>query len=446
MIILFQFLESLLYVTSVLLLSSVFLALDSRNGKIPYLVTILVTLAITCISCMNVSDVMRLGATLAGSLLILFGCFSEKWPQGLLHLVFVYIFYTLLNGISGLVLQQFLSGSYIQEYTSLSFTFFNLLSSLLTVLPLFLIFIWLRQKHPKGIKKLSRREWFWLGLTVFTDIVIVFWVSMLSEKAGIENNLYTFLVHLMIGLGIYLQLFFLLRVMLLSHVYQEREEIARKYLEDQKQHYLYLEQRETDTRKFRHDIRNHILSLQELYRKGETGEFGDYLQQLGGKLEGFSYRIRTSSNIADAIVNRYLSETESCGITFEVKGNFPVPCRVDAMDICTILSNLLDNSLEAVKKCRGQAMSLEIRHDDKNIYLTAENDCEKELILHESGLEKGRILTSKADRRNHGFGLENVRDCVRKQQGWMRIDGENGRFKVLIELKNRGIEDEDSDR
>ena len=49
----------------------------------------------------------------------------------------------------------------------------------------------------------------------------------------------------------------------------------------------------------------------------------------------------------------------------------------------------------------------------------------------------GKLQTTKQDKCNHGFGLENVEECVKQNGGEMLIDHEENRFKVIIFLDNR---------
>ena len=48
----------------------------------------------------------------------------------------------------------------------------------------------------------------------------------------------------------------------------------------------------------------------------------------------------------------------------------------------------------------------------------------------------GHLQTSKHDERIHGFGLENVEDCVENNGGYIKINNENNIFSVTILLKN----------
>lgn len=51
--------------------------------------------------------------------------------------------------------------------------------------------------------------------------------------------------------------------------------------------------------------------------------------------------------------------------------------------------------------------------------------------------EYGNIKTSKTDINNHGFGLENVTECIERNHGHIDMKVENSKFRVLLSLKYR---------
>ena len=65
------------------------------------------------------------------------------------------------------------------------------------------------------------------------------------------------------------------------------------------------------------------------------------------------------------------------------------------------------------------------------IYLSVENDSVGKRIEKD-----GRMETSKKDKYNHGFGLENVRECVKRNEGELLIENGQNTFKVFVVLHN----------
>ena len=260
-------------------------------------------------------------------------------------------------------------------------------------------------------------------------------VSILGEfvlNVYVSKNHFSFVFfYILIVVGIFFQLFLVVALILSRNVYREKEALARQYLNDQKQHYEYLKQRERETKKFRHDLKNHMYLLTNMYTQGNLEEFHTYLEQINQKIGSFGNPISVNNEIADAIFNKFYYEGKEQGILFHIQGHFPAVCNIQAYDLCTILSNLLSNAMYAQAECEGGTIDVSIRYTDQQITLKIENH-----YLQEPLQTEGIFQTRKMDKEHHGFGLENVRECVEKNHGQITIETENNRFKVMLSLHN----------
>lgn len=95
---------------------------------------------------------------------------------------------------------------------------------------------------------------------------------------------------------------------------------------------------------------------------------------------------------------------------------------------CTIISNLLNNAIEACEKIQDdkRIIEFEIAGYNSQIFISVCNSYDMESIIN----QKQKFITTKEDKLNHGIGLENVRRTVKKYDGDMRIFQENERFIV----------------
>ena len=90
---------------------------------------------------------------------------------------------------------------------------------------------------------------------------------------------------------------------------------------------------------------------------------------------------------------------------------------------CTIISNLLNNAIEACEKIQDDKRIIEFETAGYNsqIFISVCNSYDMESIIN----QKQKFITTKEDKLNHGIGLENVRRTVKKYDGDMRIFQEN---------------------
>lgn len=286
-------------------------------------------------------------------------------------------------------------------------------------------------------KQLSLAYLLFFSVVIIIDgsVIIVIGDFLFNYIAIISIPL-TLTIYILLILGILIQIILLTYTIKSRDLHKENELLARQYLENQTRYYEYLVQREEDTRKFRHDIRNHISMLNMLFQENKIDECKDYLQNLTAHYENIHNAISVNNCIADAILNKYYYEAQNHDIELTVTGHFPSECSLPAYDICTVFSNLLENALKAVIDCGGKDISVGCRYTDTEILLSIENDSDY-VELDADGMPR----TSKNDVSQHGFGLKNVQQCVRQNNGHMSIQTNDKRFKVILSL-SRGNDNE----
>lgn len=321
----------------------------------------------------------------------------------------------------------------------------NILASIITLGFVMIVGVLLKKKNRIGISGVHYL--YLIGFTMITvanNAALAVLENVIINSIDIERKLVLVVVFVVIVIGIFVQMGMLLLLIVSRNTHLEREALMEKYLNEQNQHYGDLEQRERETKKFRHDLRNHMYLLRIFCKNGDYEELDTYIEKLEGRIENFGSKISVNNNMADAILNKYHTEAAKKRIRLTVEGHFPVKVNIGAFDLCTILSNLLSNAIEAEEKCGGTEVQISFRYNAHEILILVENDYIGELLYDED-----RIKTQKEDQGSHGFGLENVKECVNCNGGYMDIQTDNHRFKVILSLLNEmgdleghGCEDE----
>ncbi|WP_374937176.1 ATP-binding protein [Bacillus clarus] len=104
-------------------------------------------------------------------------------------------------------------------------------------------------------------------------------------------------------------------------------------------------------------------------------------------------------------------------------------------DLCIILGNALDNAIEACKKVLDMNRRfIHIHIFRKKVYLIIKitNSRATERFVHEKKL----FHTTKEDKINHGFGLQNINKTVQKYDGHLHIKTTDNTFYLSIIMKN----------
>lgn len=270
-------------------------------------------------------------------------------------------------------------------------------------------------------------------LAVFTvlleiDNVVVAMIAIMNAELNLKQSrtIYLFPIFLAI-IGMFIQLAAVIFFFAQRNLYKEKEIIADKYLNEQISHYEYLENRERETRKFRHDLRSHMETISGLANQHEYEKMKRYLEQMNMRIESFGNMVTVHNGIVDAIINQYYAKAVENGIKMQVKGRLPADINIDAFDLCTIFSNLLSNAYEAAVKTEDKYISIECRFNNKNIIIAAKNSFNAAEHNESMGW-----TTSKEDTEYHGYGLENIKDSVKKYNGVFDIDTQDNYFLLMI--------------
>ena len=201
----------------------------------------------------------------------------------------------------------------------------------------------------------------------------------------------------------------------------------------QKENELYSRQCEImqssteDLQAFRHDMSNQLIILNHLLEEGKDEEARRQLDQLSRFIKGKVIYSTSGNIIIDGLVNYKLQSVASENIKVETEIVVPKQLNIDIADFVTLLGNLLDNALEALKKVdrEQRILTIKIMFSQERLIGRITNTYCGEIYLKDD-----KILTSKKEKQKHGYGLSNVEKIIKKYNGYMEIDYANWEFRV----------------
>ena len=214
----------------------------------------------------------------------------------------------------------------------------------------------------------------------------------------------------------------------------ELETIDRMVSEARNAHYEAVKKSSYEIRRSRHDMKNHMIALRELAQQERTEELIKYIDSITEQIDAAAPPYRSGNDIADVIIADKHAKAEKRGIGLHILGDL-AGLDIESADLVTILSNLLDNAIEAVSRLYGKDLS----EEDKTIRLEFRKNANFLLILETNkSIEKvvpGKIVSSK-NSPDHGFGIGNIRRAVKKYGGEYNIgcSEEGDLYLVQIEI------------
>ena len=135
--------------------------------------------------------------------------------------------------------------------------------------------------------------------------------------------------------------------------------------------------------------------------------------------EKMSFPCSTNNPVVDILVGNKLGIAKSMGIEADCSLLLPYPCDIKDIDICIVLSNALDNAIQAVKSL----------------------DAGMEKYIHVSGRIQGDFLMMEIRNSFHGkgtlkkgTGLSNIHKVAEKYGGAMSIETQGNEFVLHVLL------------
>ena len=172
---------------------------------------------------------------------------------------------------------------------------------------------------------------------------------------------------------------------------------------------------------FRHDIKNHWVALKGYFLNKDYDGGIKYIDEVSGAMTE-SESVDTGNIALDAIISTKKALAEEKNIEFTTRVQVPERMFVDAVDICVIFGNALDNAIEACEKTGNEEkkICLSVIYEDESVICKITNSV--------SGRKMISLKTTKSDKENHGFGFENIKKSLEKYNYVMKTEQENNKF------------------
>lgn len=195
-------------------------------------------------------------------------------------------------------------------------------------------------------------------------------------------------------------------------------------------HYREVENMYRQMRGWRHDYRNHIQVMKAYAATENWGAIKEYLDQLDEDLTHVDIAVKTGNPMTDAILNSKISLAKSRKIQVSADAHIPVKLSSPEIDLCCILGNLFDNAIEASMKLPEEERMIRVYMDMKNtqLYISFTNftaDKKRQKV-------GGRFKSTKGA--GHGFGLVRIDEIVKRLDGYISRNSEDGAFTTEILL------------
>ena len=202
-----------------------------------------------------------------------------------------------------------------------------------------------------------------------------------------------------------------------------------QFLSMQQQRYESLKAAIEEARQARHDMRHQLNQISALAEEGDLDNLKAYLAKTVSRIPDLDMNF-CENRAADSVVGHYCALAKRENIPYSVQIDLPECLPVDEINLCLVLSNLLENALEASLRTAPARRRIELTaylHGNSLALIQVENTYDG--VIRE---KDGVFQSSK--RKGEGVGIQSVRHIAEKTGGASTFTHQNGVFSAKVML------------
>jgi sensor histidine kinase regulating citrate/malate metabolism len=208
---------------------------------------------------------------------------------------------------------------------------------------------------------------------------------------------------------------------------QERE-ILEQEIQMYENQFEIIRQSQIATRSLKHDMKHHLKMLSDLVSSGDKDAALKYLSDMGAFMDNSEVFVTSGNERIDSILNYMIGKAKSADIHTTWKIQIPEQIEISTFDINVILSNLLDNALNALSDIPNPTLEILMKYDRGILCINIQNNCKNEQPATHY------IHSDFEPEKEHGYGLRNVQRIVEKYHGNLTAEYVNDVFNASILL------------
>lgn len=174
-----------------------------------------------------------------------------------------------------------------------------------------------------------------------------------------------------------------------------------------------------------HDVKHMLLGMRNILTSEQIAEIEKVVTI-------YDSTVKSGNEVLDVIFTEKSLQCEQKGIAFERIVDGSLLRFMHVSDVYSLFGNAIDNAIEAVSKVdkrEKRTVSLMVRESRGMVYIGLENGYTGTIEF-----EDDLPVTTKQDKRFHGFGTKSMRNVVEKYGGTMVINASDNIFRLNILL------------
>lgn len=282
-------------------------------------------------------------------------------------------------------------------------------------------------------KELYRQEWLIISIILVLGIIL----GAVLNLIGLEIRTEITSFYVSIGLLV-IMILNIVSLAMVSLIGKKNTAIRTAEMNLLKNEYTEQYIRNADTeyeliKKLRHDIKDVYAVASNLLEQGKNAEAAIYLKKVYGLLDHTVSYVKTENAVVNSVINAKLTVAASLGIQ-AVCMSVEAFKGIDEIDLCRLLSNLLENAITAAGTVQDGEKYIELKiTEDLGVYTFLT----KNTFAQPISTKNHTLLTSKKDKDHHGYGTKIIQEIADKYHGRFDYYTQNDKFCCTVILSTQ---------
>ena len=191
-----------------------------------------------------------------------------------------------------------------------------------------------------------------------------------------------------------------------------------------------LQESQAAARQYRHDLRHHLRYISSCIENGQDEQAQAYISEICKEIDAQKVEQYCENESVNLILSAFVGHAKSIGVAINIKGALPAHMKVSNSDLCVLLSNALENALNACQDltATGEKCTIDVHFYewDGNFFLQVTNPCHGDIPF-----ENGIPVSKKA---GHGVGVQSICAIVKRHNGVYTFMVQDGLFIMRLSI------------
>ena len=296
-----------------------------------------------------------------------------------------------------------------------------------------LVFCKVIMPHYRRIQEVRNINWWVFSLVPLSfEILIVAIHKMATIPEGFSRNYLLLLIVFALMVMVYALIIYTFRKVNIIARSEYEKLIYSQQLDAAKVQIKVLSETQTQTAMYRHDMRHNLTAIDAYLAVNHVQQARDYIQEVQGGLEELKLETFCENSLVNLLCSYFADKAASQGVQMEINVVFPEQLSISDMELCTVLSNGLENALRAVgeMKSSDKWIRFQSRVRQSNLLFEIKNPYEGEVLIRDG------MPVSKGE--GNGIGCKSIQSVIQAYKGHCLFEADKGVFalRVVLPLNN----------